>query len=116
MSLTPELLIRLSNEGKLHQEDTTPEHIKANEILQRIILPHIRGYARIEGSNFDARDFIGTESTGKEKAVNNREEFQKLLLEKVRDRLCYVAVGILDCGECSLPSAECRNDFDARLT
>jgi hypothetical protein len=90
----PELLIRLSSEGKLHQDDTTPEQIKNNEILQRIILPHIRGYARIEGSNFDARDFIGTESIGKEKAMNYREQFQRVLLDKVKPKCEEVGISV----------------------
>jgi hypothetical protein len=90
----PELLIRLSSEGKLHQDDTTPEQIKNNEILQRIILPHIRGYARIEGSNFDARDFIGTESAGNEKAMNYREQFQKVLFDKVKPKCEEVGISV----------------------
>ncbi|MBX9787562.1 MAG: hypothetical protein K2Y37_01475 [Pirellulales bacterium] len=56
----PELLVRITDEGILHQGDSTPEEQQANEVLQKVILPHIRGYARIEGSNFDARDFILT--------------------------------------------------------
>ncbi|MGE0535906.1 MAG: SPFH domain-containing protein [Pirellulales bacterium] len=56
----PELLVRITDEGMLHQGDRTPEEQQANEVLQKVILPHIRGYARIEGSNFDARDFILT--------------------------------------------------------
>jgi hypothetical protein len=91
----PELLIRISSEGKMHQEDATPEQINNNEILQRIILPHIRGYARIEGSNFDARDFIGTPSSpGEAKEVNHREQFQKVLLEKVKPKCEEVGIDI----------------------
>src|SRR5260370_3722758 len=44
----PELLIRLSKEGKVHQQDATPEQIKNNEILQKIILPLIPRYTRIK--------------------------------------------------------------------
>ena len=55
-----QLLVRITDEGILHQGDSTPEEQQANEVLQKVILPHIRGYARIEGSNFDARDFILT--------------------------------------------------------
>lgn len=55
-----QLLVRITDEGILHQADSTPEEQQANEVLQKVILPHIRGYARIEGSNFDARDFILT--------------------------------------------------------
>lgn len=59
----PEMLVRLSDTGELHQQDGTPQQQARNEILQKVILPHIRGYARIEGSNFFARDFITSEST-----------------------------------------------------
>jgi hypothetical protein len=90
----PELLIRLSKEGRLHQEDATPEQIKNNEILQKIILPLIRGYARIKGSDFDARDFIGTEAAGAAKPVNHREEFQKVLSEKVKQECEVVGIRV----------------------
>ena len=63
-SKAPELLVRLTDEGMLHQRDSTEEEKKDNEVLQKVILPHIRGYARIEGSNFDARDFILTVPEG----------------------------------------------------
>lgn len=56
-----ELLIRLTDEGKLHQDDETAEQQEKNAILQKVILPHIRGYARIEGSNFEARQFVLTD-------------------------------------------------------
>ena len=59
----PEMLVRLSDTGLLHQRDSTVQEQAENEILQKVILPHIRGYARIEGSNFFARDFITSEST-----------------------------------------------------
>jgi hypothetical protein len=52
----PELFVRLSDQGKLHQEDATKEEQDKNEVLQKIILPHIRGWVRIEGSNLDATD------------------------------------------------------------
>jgi regulator of protease activity HflC (stomatin/prohibitin superfamily) len=90
----PELLIRLSKEGRVHQEDASPEQIKNNEILQKIILPLIRGYTRIEGSNFDARDFIGTEASGNEKVVNYREQFQKVLSDKVKPKCEEVGIRV----------------------
>jgi regulator of protease activity HflC (stomatin/prohibitin superfamily) len=84
----PELFVRLSDQGALHQADSTPQEQQQNEILRRVILPHIRGYARIEGSNFDARDFILTAAATKkdEKVVNNRERLQHALAEKVKPR------------------------------
>jgi regulator of protease activity HflC (stomatin/prohibitin superfamily) len=83
----PELQVRLTDQSILHQADSTPEEQQQNEILQKVILPHIRGYARIEGSNFDARDFILAEAgAGQEKVANTREKLQQALLAKVRPR------------------------------
>jgi regulator of protease activity HflC (stomatin/prohibitin superfamily) len=83
----PEVFVRLSDQGVLHQTDSTPEEQQQNEILRRVILPHIRGYARIEGSNFDARDFILTAAAKRdEKVINNRERLQQALAEKVKPR------------------------------
>jgi hypothetical protein len=81
-----EVLVRLTDEGLLHQLDATPEQQRQNEILQKVILPHMRGYARIEGSNFDARDFILAAKGENQKAINPRELMQKALLEKIRPR------------------------------
>jgi regulator of protease activity HflC (stomatin/prohibitin superfamily) len=87
----PELMVRLTDEGILHQKDETAEDQLQNEILQKVILPHIRGYARIEGSNFDARDFIlagavvAPDAGAKvDKVVNAREALQRALLDKVK--------------------------------
>jgi hypothetical protein len=87
----PELIMRLTDDGILNQEDATPEQQEQNEILQKVILPHIRGYARLEGSNFDARDFILIETVAPEGAAaakvdNAREVLQKALLAKVKPR------------------------------
>jgi hypothetical protein len=79
----PEMLARLSDEGRLHQEDQTEEQKRQNEILQKIILPHVRGYARIEGSNLDAKDFIITDSAGGAAGPRGREQFQQALSAKV---------------------------------
>jgi regulator of protease activity HflC (stomatin/prohibitin superfamily) len=79
----PELLTTLSDQGKLHQADGTPEEIQKNEILQKVVLPLIRGYVRIEGSKFDARDYIsqkaGALAAG---AVNPREHLHRELMTK----------------------------------
>jgi hypothetical protein len=91
----PEVLVRLTDEGLLHQLDSTHEQQEQNEILQKVILPHIRGYARIEGSNFDARDFIITSAgPAKEKASNTRERLQRALLAKVRPRCLELGIDI----------------------
>jgi regulator of protease activity HflC (stomatin/prohibitin superfamily) len=85
--MAPELLVRITTDGVLHQKDSTPEEQAENEILQKVILPHIRGYARIEGSNFDARDFILITSGEEGKTMTNaREALQKALLDKVKPR------------------------------
>jgi len=92
----PEMTVRLADEGVLHQRDETPADQLENEILQKVILPHIRGYARIEGSNFDARDFIlaggdakapnaaAPDGAKQGKADNAREALQRALLDKVK--------------------------------
>jgi hypothetical protein len=90
--------MRLTDDGLLNQEDATPEQQEQNEILQKIILPHIRGYARLEGSNFDARDFILIETTAPAgdaaKTDNAREVLQKALLAKVKPRCQELGVEI----------------------
>jgi hypothetical protein len=88
---TPEMVARLADDGQLHQADSTPQEQQQNEILQKVLLPHIRGYARIEGSNFDARDFILSKAdTGSAPAEgpadNAREKMQTELLKKVKPR------------------------------
>jgi regulator of protease activity HflC (stomatin/prohibitin superfamily) len=96
-SKAPELLVRLTDEGVLHQEDTTSEEQARNEILQKVILPHIRGYARIEGSNFDARDFIITPTAAAAApvaVVNSREVLQRALLAKVKPKCKELGIDI----------------------
>ncbi len=87
----PELFVRIADAGQIHQRDETPQEQDQNEILQKVILPHIRGYARIEGSNFDARDFIVTTVPGAAAPAaagphkrNAREALQSALQTKVR--------------------------------
>jgi len=87
--------VRMTTDGVLHQHDTTLEEQAENEILQKVILPHIRGYARIEGSNFDARDFILiTAGEGGSKMTNAREALQKALLDKVKPKCEELGVEI----------------------
>jgi hypothetical protein len=93
-SKAPELFVRLSDNSKLHQEDSTPEQQKQNEILQKIILPHMRGYARITGSNLDAKDFISTADVSGQRSINNRELLQRTLLEKVRPQCDEIGIEI----------------------
>jgi hypothetical protein len=89
----PEMLVRLTDEGALHQRDDSLQDQLDNQVLQKVILPHVRGYARIEGSNFDARDFIisGTAVPG-QKQLNAREALQKALLAKIKPRCAELGV------------------------
>jgi hypothetical protein len=99
----PELFVMLAEEGVLNQKDETPEDQHKNPILQRIILPLIRGYVRIEGSKHDAREYI---SKPKEdvvpgsRSINPRERLQEELMVKVKPEceklgvvIDYIAVG-----------------------
>ena len=91
----PEMLVRLTDEGILHQRDETPQEQLENEVLQKVILPCIRGYSRIEGSNFDAHDFIlSTVVEDGPKTVNAREALQQALLAKVKPRCAELGVEI----------------------
>jgi regulator of protease activity HflC (stomatin/prohibitin superfamily) len=91
----PELQVRLTDTATLHQADSTPEEQLKNEILQKVILPHVRGYSRIEGSNFDARDFILAEGeAGQKKVANTREKLQRALLAKVQPRCQELGIDI----------------------
>ncbi len=91
----PEMLVRLTDEGILHQRDDTPAAQAENEVLQKVILPCIRGYSRIEGSNFDAHDFIvSTVVKEGQKTVNAREVLQQALLAKVKPRCAELGVEI----------------------
>jgi hypothetical protein len=91
----PEMIVRLTDEGVLHQRDETPEDQAENEVLQKVILPHIRGYARIEGSNFNARDFILSKATADgSPTLNAREALQQALFKKVKPRCEELGVEI----------------------
>ena len=97
--MAPELTVRLTDEGVLHQKDETPQDQLENEILQKVILPYIRGYARIEGSNFDARDFIlaptveaAPAGADADKAVNAREALQRAALARVKPQCAALGV------------------------
>ena len=80
----PQLLVTLSNDGVLHQADATEKDKTENEILQKVMLPLIKGYVRIEGSKYDARDFITQKAApGQAVAVNPLEQLQQALTEKV---------------------------------
>lgn len=90
----PELFTTLTDEGMLHQADSTPQEQEKNEILQKVVLPLIRGYVRIEGSKFDARDFVSgaNVSAGEPAAINPRERLQQEVLDKVQPRCQKVGI------------------------
>jgi hypothetical protein len=81
----PELFVMLSDEGKLEQGYATPQEVDRNPILQKVVLPLIRGYVRIEGSKYPARDYL-QQSEQTKPGDNFRERLQKILEEKVRPR------------------------------
>ena len=89
-----ELLVRITDEGEIHQADATRDDIARNEILQKVILPHIRGLARLEGSNFNATDFILVPGETDEKVINSRERFRAALLEAVKPRCAELGIDI----------------------
>ncbi len=63
----PEIFVRI---GELHDDN------EKNEILQKVLIPAIRGYGRIEGSKYAALDYF---------AGNSRTAFQNSLFEKLKE-------------------------------
>jgi regulator of protease activity HflC (stomatin/prohibitin superfamily) len=85
-AMAPELFCMLCDEGQLPQADSTPEEQRKNPILQKFVLPLIRGHVRIQGSNYDARDYVSYSTKADEKGAatfNPREKLQKELMDKV---------------------------------
>jgi regulator of protease activity HflC (stomatin/prohibitin superfamily) len=87
----PELYVMLCDHGKLPQDDATPEQQLRNPILQKFVLPLIRGHVRIEGSKYDARDYVSQQSEVKT-SVNPRELLEKELKDKVKPQCEEVGV------------------------
>ena len=82
--MAPNLLATLTDTGVLHQGYKTQAEVDKNEILQKIVLPLIRGHVRIEGSKFEGRDFIaGHVGTVPADKLNARDELQKKLNETI---------------------------------
>jgi regulator of protease activity HflC (stomatin/prohibitin superfamily) len=78
----PELFVMLCDNGQLPQADGTAEEKKKNPILQKFVLPLIRGWVRIEGSKYGARDYV-SQQKGPD-TINPREQLRKVLEEKVK--------------------------------
>jgi regulator of protease activity HflC (stomatin/prohibitin superfamily) len=90
-----ELFTTLTDVGQLHDAVGTAAEQEENEILQKVIYPLLRGYVRLEGSNFDARDFIAAETTAAmPKAVNARERLQQEVFSKVSEKCQKVGVQV----------------------
>jgi multidrug efflux pump subunit AcrA (membrane-fusion protein) len=77
----------------LPQTDRTPADQKKNPILQKVVLPLIRGWVRIEGSKYPASDYVSQQKKDAKSAVNPREELRKVL-EEVRLQCREVGVRI----------------------
>jgi hypothetical protein len=83
----PELFVQLSDEGVLSQADKTPADQKKNPILQKFVLPLIRGWVRIEGSKYPASDYVSQQKKkDAASAVNPREELRKILESEVKQQ------------------------------
>jgi regulator of protease activity HflC (stomatin/prohibitin superfamily) len=81
----PELFVTLTEQGVLPQKDSTEQDQVKNPILQKVILPLIRGYVRIEGSKFEARDFFTSATDAANPKVQNaRERLATDVTEKVK--------------------------------
>lgn len=78
--MAAELFVLLCDDGRLLQEDSTLEKQQKNPILSKVVYPLIRGYVRIEGSKYDARDYVSQQGGD---AVNPREKLQNELMTKV---------------------------------
>jgi regulator of protease activity HflC (stomatin/prohibitin superfamily) len=89
----PELYVVLADEHGLSQSDATAAEQAKNPVLQKIVLPLIRGTVRIEGSKYDARDFVSAEA-GDGKADNPRQKLQASLMEKVAPKCQAVGIAI----------------------
>ena len=93
--MAPALFVMLCDAGKLPQEDSTPEQQKTNPILQKFVLPLIRGHVRVEGSKYDARDYVSQQKTAGDNrpaGFNPREQLQKELMERVGPQCKKVGV------------------------
>lgn len=112
-----EILVRITDAGEIHQADQSDEDIARNEILQKVVLPHIRGFARLEGSNFNATDFILVSGETKATDDNPREQFRKSLLEAVKPRCEELGIDIraISVGEMK-PPPELAREISDRVT
>jgi regulator of protease activity HflC (stomatin/prohibitin superfamily) len=71
----PEVLVRIATVSEGNRSRTRAGNNFEDEVFAKVIVPAVRGYARIEGSKFEATQYISGTS---------RSTFQHALLEKVR--------------------------------
>jgi SPFH domain / Band 7 family len=96
-SKAPELFVTFSDNAELPLGDRTPQDIEKNPVLQKAVLPLIRGYARIEGSKMAGRDFIAQSTAATAVAVpdaNPREVLQEKLMAKVVPACAELGVAV----------------------
>jgi hypothetical protein len=109
----PELYVTLTDKGQLHQKDETEQDQEQNEILQKVVLPFIRGYVRIEGSKFEARDFFTSSSDPTSKNENARELLADKVSDKVKEECQRIGIYI---EPITLAQFETKGDVDELLT
>ena len=82
--LAPQLYVTLSDKGELPLKYDTQADLDDNPVLQKVVLPLVRGYVRIEGSKMAGRDFVAQSAAaapgGQE--ANPREVLQQKLMAK----------------------------------
>jgi len=105
----PELFVVLCDQGKLNQGDANEKEKEQNQILQKFVLPLIRGWVRIEGSKYDARDYVSQQKGAD--TVNPREQLREVLEEKVKPVCRDVGVMIQSI---TVAQLEMKDDDDLR--
>jgi chromosome segregation ATPase len=75
-------------------EDRTPQEIAKNPVLQKAVLPLVRGYARIEGSKMAGRDFVAQSAAAAAPDSNPREVLQQKLMAKVVPACAELGVAV----------------------
>jgi hypothetical protein len=93
-SKAPELFVTLSDNAVLALEDRTPQEIAKNPVLQKAVLPLVRGYARIEGSKMAGRDFVAQSAAAAAPDSNPREVLQQKLMAKVVPACAELGVAV----------------------
>ncbi len=77
------MLVTLTDEGHLHQADASHDDQEKNQILQKVVLPVIRGTVRLRGSTFYARDFVAVSNPSAEAGHDNPYQLLRADLMRV---------------------------------